>query len=53
MYWLQFDAGSEWWLEAIDHAVDRQIDDKLVDHIKTELSDNAGDLGPHISIANM
>ena len=37
----------------MDHAVDRQIDGELIYHIKTELSDNVGDIGPHISMANM
>jgi hypothetical protein len=31
----------------VDHAVDRQIDGELIYHIKTELSDNVGDIGPH------
>ncbi|XP_052087534.1 E3 ubiquitin-protein ligase SHPRH-like [Mytilus californianus] len=49
----EFAEGSEWWLELIDHAVERGIHEDLVEHIKSDLSDNAGELGPHISIANV
>ncbi|XP_076076399.1 E3 ubiquitin-protein ligase SHPRH-like isoform X3 [Mytilus galloprovincialis] len=49
----EFAEGSEWWLELIDHSVDRGIHEDLVDHVKSDLSDNAGELGPHISIANV